>query len=66
MKPVLFTGPVRAAGIDSLSAERCVEAFNGAHSKEPNGPMLSGNAHRTQPMLNFINGWLIELGLTTS
>jgi hypothetical protein len=65
VKPVLFTGPVRATGIDSLSAERCVEAFNGAHAKEPNGPMLSGSDPGPQSMPNFINSWLMELGLTT-
>lgn len=66
MKTVLPTEPVRATGIDSLSAESCVEAFNGVHAEEPNGPMLSSNAHGTQSMLNFIHRWLMELGLATS
>ena len=52
--------------IDSLSAEICVGAFNGAHVKEPNGSMLGGSAPGTQSMLNFIDRWLMELGLTTS
>ena len=66
MKPVLLTEPVRATGMDSLSAQSCVEAFNGAHVKEPNGPMSSGSAPGTQSMLNLIDRWLMELGLTTS
>jgi hypothetical protein len=67
VKPLLAPRPVRALGIDASSVERDAEAFNGPQAeRERNGLAFSRASAVTQLMLDFIDRWLMELGLTTS
>ena len=54
------------ADISSLSAKPHVEVFNSARAREPNGPMLTSIRRGAHPrMVDLINKWLMELGITT-